>query len=118
MGGRAAATDNLFMASALITCTTPRSMATEDAMAWLERRAEQLRRAEPVEDITVRELRPRRGNPVWLVHVVLRSDDTEEWEWLLANLTRDLRRLGMRPTIRIDERRREIAAERELLRAA
>jgi len=106
------------MAAAFITCTTPRSMATDDALAWLERRAEQMRRAEPVERVTVCELRPRRRDPIWLVHVVLQSDESEEWQLLFGDLTRDLCRLGMRPTIRIDERRREVAPEKELLSAA
>jgi hypothetical protein len=91
------------MATALITCTTPRSMPTEAATAWLERRAEHLRRAAPVEEVTIHELRPRLSDPVWLLHVVLHPDRDREWEQLLDDLVRDGRRLGMRPTVRIHE---------------
>jgi hypothetical protein len=97
------------MAAAFITCTTPRSMAAHDAMAWLERRADVLRGAEPVDEITVRELTPRGRDPVWLMHVVLGSDQDRRWEQLLRDLVGDLRRLGMRPTVCIDERSRESA---------
>jgi hypothetical protein len=68
-------------------------MTTEDATAWLERRADQLRSAEPVEKVTVRELRPRRRSPVWLVHVMLRSHKSDDWRQLLEDLARDLRRV-------------------------
>lgn len=107
------------MAAAFITCTTPRSMAAHDAMAWLQRRANVLRGAEPVEEITVRELTPRGRDPAWLMHMVLGSDEDRDWEQLLGDLVGDLRRLGMRPTVCIDERSREAAtAQRDVQRAA
>lgn len=106
------------MAAAFITCTTPRAMRDEHASAWLERRAEDMRGTEPVEEVSVRELRPRRRDPVWLVHLVLGAP-REDWEELVGDLVRDLRRLGMRPTFCIDERSSERATERlELQRAA
>jgi hypothetical protein len=107
------------MAAAFITCTTPRSMSSEDATAWLERRAEHLRGTPQVDEVTVRELRPRRREPVWLVHVVLHSDPDGHWHELLGDLVRDLRWLGMRPTVSIDERSLQTpATPAELLRAA
>lgn len=107
------------MAAAFITCTTPRSMSTEDATAWLERRAERLRRAEPAVDISVRELRPRRRDPVWLLHVAGDTGGDPGWDEFLAGIIRDLRRLGMRPTVSVAKRPRERVAERsELARAA
>jgi hypothetical protein len=103
------------MAAAFITCTTPRSMAANDAMAWLQRRANVLRGAEPGEEITVRELTPRGRDPVWLMHVVVDSDEDRNWEPLLGDLVGDLRRLGMRPTVCIDKRSREAAtAQRDV----
>lgn len=98
------------MAAAFITCTTPRAMRDEHASAWLERRAEDMRGTEPVEEVSVRELRPRRRDPVWLVQLVLGAP-REDWEELVGDLVRDLRRLGMRPTICIDERPSERATE-------
>jgi hypothetical protein len=97
-------------AAAFITCPTPRSMAARDAIGWLQRRADILRAVEPVEDITVRELRPRGRDPVWLMHIVLGSDEDRDWEQqLLGDLVGDLRRLGTRPTVCIDERSTEAA---------
>ena len=95
------------MAAAFITCTPPRSMTGGAATAWLERRAELLGGMQPVEEVTVRELRPRRGDPVWLLHVLMSSDGSGDWNRLLGELVRDLRRLGMQPTVCIDERPRQ-----------
>jgi hypothetical protein len=94
------------MAAAVITCATPRSMATEHATAWLRRRARTLADEEPVEEVTVRELRPRGRDSFWLVHLATGSDKNDRWEALLHELVTDLRRLGMRPTVVVDERRR------------
>jgi hypothetical protein len=95
------------MGAAFITCSPSRSMAREAAAAWLERRAKLLRDARPVDEVTLRELRPRRQDPVWLLHVLMGSDGNGDWNRLLGELVRDLRRLGMQPTVCIDERRRE-----------
>jgi hypothetical protein len=95
------------MAAAFITLTTPRSMAAEQATAWLELRAGQLRHTNAVEEVTVRELRPRQRDPLRLVHVVLGSDRSGDWERVLGDLVTDLRRLGMQPTVVIDERTRD-----------
>lgn len=97
------------MVITFITCTTPRSMAAHDALAWLQRRGDALSRDERVEGVTVRQLRPRGRNPVWLMHMVLGSDEDRSWEPLLGDLVGDLRRLGMRPTVCIDERSTEAA---------
>jgi hypothetical protein len=99
------------MTSAFIMCTVPPSLAADGATAWLERRAAQLRRAEPVAEVTVRGLHGRRREPIWLVHVVLRSDEGSDSGRLLSNLVRDLRRLGMRLTVSVDERSQEWAAD-------
>jgi hypothetical protein len=106
------------MAAAFITCTTPRSMATEHASAWLRRRAKTLAAEDPIEEVTVRELRPRGRDSVWLVHVVTGSDENDDWEPLLRALVAELRRLGMRPTVVIDERRVPATAPLEVQRAA
>jgi hypothetical protein len=103
------------MATALITCTTPRSMTAERAAAWLERQADSLRDADSVEDVTVRELRPRGGHPVWLLRAAVASDEPVDWEPLLGGLMRGLRHLGMEPTVCIDERQAELAAPRDAL---
>jgi hypothetical protein len=95
------------MAAAFITCSPPRAMATEAATAWLERRAELLRDAQAVEEVTLRELRPRHQDIVWLLHVRMGSHASRDWNRLLGELVRDLRRLGMQPTVCIDERPRE-----------
>jgi hypothetical protein len=92
------------MAAAFITCSPSRSMAGNAASAWLERRAELLGDMQAVEEVTVRELRPRRGDPVWLLHVLTDSDARGDWNRLLGEIVRDLRRLGMEPTVCIDER--------------
>ena len=97
------------MGAAFITCIPPRSMGPAAAVAWLERRAQVLRLAPQVDDVTVRELRPRQRDPVWLIHVLLGSDGSRDWNSLLGQLVRDLRRLGMQPTVCIDERSRETA---------
>ena len=51
------------MATALITCTTPRSMTPARAAAWLEQQADSLRDAGSVAEVTLRELRPSGGHP-------------------------------------------------------
>ena len=94
------------MAAAFITCTTPGTMTNGHAGAWLRRRA----RALAAEDVTVRELSPPGRGSVWLLHVVTRSDAKNDWEPLLRELVTELRGLGMRPTVVIDERSREPAA--------
>jgi hypothetical protein len=66
----------------------------------------------------VRELRPRGREPVWLVQVVLGAHDDGDWEQLLSGLMGDLRLLGMRPTVCIDERSREATTARSDLRRA
>lgn len=96
------------MAAAFITCAAPRSMTTEHATAWLERRARTLRAADQVEEVTVRELRPRGRDSVWLLHVVLRADENDDWNRLLGELVTDLRRLGMRPIAVVDERSKDV----------
>jgi hypothetical protein len=107
------------MATALITCTTPRSMTTERAAAWLEHQADSLRVADSVDEVTLRALRPSDGHPVWLLRAAVGSDEPVDWEPLLGGLMRGLRHLGMEPTVCIDERRAPVAApRRELLSAA
>jgi hypothetical protein len=86
-------------------------MSSESALAWLERRAEHLRAAESVVQVTVRQLRPRRRDPVWLMQVVLDSGGAPAGD-LLGDLVRDLGSLGTRPTICIDERPRDGAQAR------
>lgn len=93
-------------------------MTSDDAAAWLERRARTLRQRGAAEQVTLRELRPSQGDPVWLLHIALTSA-TSEWEQPIGALVQDLRKLGMQPTICIDERIREApVAPSELVRAA
>lgn len=107
------------MAAAFITCATPRSMTPENATAWLEHRAQLLGGEEAVEEVAVRELRPRGRDPIWLVRVVARPGETDDWELLVRELVEDLDRLAMRPTAVIDQRPREPAvAPREVQPAA
>jgi hypothetical protein len=103
------------MATALITCTTPRSMTAERAAAWLEHQADSLRDADSVEAVTLSELRPSGGHPVWLLRAAVDSNEPVDWEPLLGGLMRGLRHLGMEPTVCIDERRAEVAAPRHAL---
>jgi hypothetical protein len=94
-------------------------MAIDDASSWLERHADLLRRSEQVKNVTVRELRPQQRDPVWLMHVALGSGGSGDWNLLLGDLVRGLHRLGMQPTVCIDERLREaVPAAPELLPAA
>jgi hypothetical protein len=94
-------------------------MAIDDASSWLERQAELLRRSEQVKSVTVRELRPQQRDPVWLIHVALGSGGSGDWNRLLGDLVGGLRRLGMQPTVCIDERLREaVRAHPELSPAA
>jgi hypothetical protein len=107
------------MAAVFITCSKPGSMGPEDATGWLHDRATLLRRAEPVEQVTVRELTPSGRDSLWLVHVMLSSDDDDRWEALVGELVRDLRRLGTRPSVVVDERSGEAATvPAEIERAA
>jgi hypothetical protein len=106
------------MAAAFITCTAPRSMAAAHAAAWLERQADSLRKADSVEEVTLRELTPRGRHPVWLLRALVTSDESSDWQRLLGGLVRGLRQLGMEPTVCIDERRAETAPRPDLLRAA
>jgi hypothetical protein len=117
--GHATAVENASMPAAFITCATPRSMTPEHAAGWLERRAELLSDDEAVAEVSVRELRPRGGDPIWLMRVAARPEETDAWELLVHELVADLDRLGMRPTAVIDERAREVAgARREVQPAA
>jgi hypothetical protein len=51
--------------------------------------------------------------------LVLGSDEDRDWEQLLGDLVGDLRPLGMRPMVCIDERSREAAtAQADVQRAA
>jgi hypothetical protein len=84
-------------------------MATEHASAWLRRRARTLADEEPIDEVTVQELRPRGRDSIWLVHLTTHPDETDDWEALLQELVTDLRRLGMRPTVVVDGRSRETA---------
>jgi hypothetical protein len=53
------------------------------------------------------------------MHIVLGSDEDRDWEQLLGDLVGDLRRLGTRPTVCIDERSTEAATgQRDVQRAA
>ena len=57
----------------------------------------------------MQELRPRGRDSIWLLHLTTGPDETDDWEALLHELVTDLRRLGMRPTVVVDERSRERA---------
>jgi hypothetical protein len=100
----ASSTERRLMPAAFITGTTPRSMSRSQAGAWLARRVRELARSEHVQKVSVRELEPSGREPVWLVHIVLGGGKSGDWERLLSGLWGDLRRLGMRPTVVIDER--------------
>jgi hypothetical protein len=119
IAGHASAVENASMTAAFITCATPRSMTPELAAGWLERRAQLLSDDRAVAEVSVRELRPRERDPIWLMRVVARPEETDAWELLVHELVADLDRLGMRPTAVIDERAREAAAaHREVQPAA
>jgi len=81
-------------------------MTPGGAAAWLEGRAQTLRQRGAIEQVALRELRPSQGDPVWLLHIAL-TTATSEWEQPIGALVQDLRKLGMQPTICIDERVRE-----------
>lgn len=98
------------MPGVFITCTPPRSMAPRHATECLERHADDLRKADPVQQVILRELRPRSRDLVWLLHAVCAPDAASQWEELFGALVSELRALEMDPTICIDERSRDVPA--------